>query len=678
MKKLLLVLAGMLIISAQAIAAPHITGSIKEPQEKPGKTLKDRHADRIAAGAPGIFFAPLSSPSATISILFLRVDFVSQTTASTTGNGTWGDSVYSSGSLTVNDLNDPSNYWVKKSESNFIDYWKEVSYGMLNIEVSISDKVYRLPSPMAAYGAETNASIESFIFDSIRAAETDTISFPTFTVYDGILVVHAGQGEESEDGSTPNDLWSLYYPKAGICQGAVGGGGSNCLHTILKGGGEIAEAIIMPQTEASYLGSPLDPLGVYVHEFGHWLGLPDLYDTYNLYEGIGNWSLMAGGSWNKGADNHMGSSPAHLDAWSRVKLGWANPQVVTTYQTSMNLGSVESVPTPTIAAAGTNIIKAQASTSTAKQYYLLENRQNIGFDYGLPGHGMLVWLIDEDVITANMANNTVNGNSYHPGVMLIEADGDDSLFYSTNRGDAGDPFPGTSNNVTFTPITYPSSIPYTAYGSVNIRAISEITGTFGNVSFSLGFAPTPPQNASIDRTSKTLTWSASSGASLYNIYLNYASTRYAQVATTSYTDSALGYSDVYSITALDANGNESEATDVGPVGPPPAVDDGNHRHQWCFIATAAYGSSLDPHVETLRQFRDRHLLTNAVGRSFVDLYYQASPPMAEYISRHELLRTATRFALTPIVIMIEHPVILLLLSGLVIGVLIVRKRMACG
>jgi hypothetical protein len=76
----------------------------------------------------------------------------------------------------------------------------------------------------------------------------------------------------------------------------------------------------------------------------------------------------------------------------------------------------------------------------------------------------------------------------------------------------------------------------------------------------------------------------------------------------------------------------------------------------CFIATAAFGSYLHPQVRILRHFRDRHLLTNAPGRAFVELYYRMSPPLADFIARHELLRSVARVALAPVIVTVAHPV----------------------
>jgi hypothetical protein len=87
----------------------------------------------------------------------------------------------------------------------------------------------------------------------------------------------------------------------------------------------------------------------------------------------------------------------------------------------------------------------------------------------------------------------------------------------------------------------------------------------------------------------------------------------------------------------------------------------------CFIATAAWGSWMDPHVASLRGFRDRVLMRSAPGRAFVAFYYRHSPPVAEFISRHETLRAATRAALAPVVFAIERPAAA---GGLLVGALL--------
>ncbi len=126
-----------------------------------------------------------------------------------------------------------------------------------------------------------------------------------------------------------------------------------------------------------------------------------------------------------------------------------------------------------------------------------------------------------------------------------------------------------------------------------------------------------------------------------------------------------------------AASNFSELTDLAKKDPTDDklahLDSGSG----CFIATAAYGSYLEPEVMALRRFRDRDLITNAPGREFVKLYYTYSPPVANFIAAHPSARFATRVALTPLVYSVSHPtsaLALALVLGLGVGGAVYRRR----
>lgn len=112
-----------------------------------------------------------------------------------------------------------------------------------------------------------------------------------------------------------------------------------------------------------------------------------------------------------------------------------------------------------------------------------------------------------------------------------------------------------------------------------------------------------------------------------------------------------------------------------PLPPTATTNDGGSSSGGCFIATAAYGSYLHPEVQLLRNFRDQHLLTNAPGRAFVAIYYRCSPPLADFIGRHTVLRIMTRLLLTPLVVAFVYPLVSAGFMLLLIGtVLISRQR----
>jgi immune inhibitor A len=193
----------------------------------------------------------------------------------------------------------------------------------------------------------------------------------------------------------------------------------------------------------AYLTVPEDSrIGVCAHELGHLLfGWPDLYDTDSSSEGLGNWCLMAGGSWNSNGD-----VPAHPSAWCKVNQGWASVQT----HTANGVVSIADVKT------SHTVHRLWKDGAPGNEYFLLENRQRTGFDTHLPGDGLLVYHVDEAIAT--------NANENHPKVKLMEADGQRHLHNGANRGDAGDSYPGSSGNTAFNGTSNPNS---KSYGNVD-------------------------------------------------------------------------------------------------------------------------------------------------------------------------------------------------------------------
>jgi hypothetical protein len=111
-----------------------------------------------------------------------------------------------------------------------------------------------------------------------------------------------------------------------------------------------------------------------------------------------------------------------------------------------------------------------------------------------------------------------------------------------------------------------------------------------------------------------------------------------------------------------------------PIQPTVSSGGGGGGGGSCFIATATYGSYLDPHVKVLRNFRDRYLLMNPIGSAFVYFYYKHSPPVADFIAHHETMRVAVRWGLTPVVYAIEYPSVLRVVFFIPIVIFIIRRK----
>jgi M6 family metalloprotease-like protein len=193
--------------------------------------------------------------------------------------------------------------------------------------------------------------------------------------------------------------------------------------------------------------SQIMPVGTAAHESGHGLGLPDLYDTQGSSEGIGEWGLMGSGNYTSAL------SPSRMEAWSLSQLGWVTLAPIATN------GTYSFGPAPTSDSAW--IVRPTGSNPRG-EYYLLENRQGVLADSALirihGGGGLIIWHVDSEQVVNHgfRLDNQVNSGPIH-GVRVEEADGLAQLMNGANRGDAGDPYPGTSNNTVFSYNTNPAN-----------------------------------------------------------------------------------------------------------------------------------------------------------------------------------------------------------------------------
>ncbi len=251
------------------------------------------------------------------------------------------------------------------SESGYTmkTYYKENSYGKFDIEGKVYG-VYKINKPVSYFhykpGMNSNLNRMKELTQLIVQAASKDINFKEYDVYNS-------KGERKSDGFV--DHFGIVFPGSfdDIWPHRWGG------LTLASDDGVIVNGYFLQNTAS--------PVGTFIHEFGHDIGLPDLYDyDYSSY-GIGLWGTMALGSWGGG-----GKIPVHLSAWSKMKLGWMQPTIVTESQ-SLELASSSSSPT---------VLKIPIGSVFSKEYFLVENRQKSGFDQSIPDDGILIWHVNEN------------------------------------------------------------------------------------------------------------------------------------------------------------------------------------------------------------------------------------------------------------------------------------------
>jgi immune inhibitor A len=388
----------------------------------------------------------------------------------------------SSGTKTVLDFqnllfdNNPS--------GTMIDYYNEVSYG----QFSLTGKVYgwfTADQGQAFYASNNNGlnpnfpnNNKGFVLSVVQKADP-TVDFSKYDndgpdgvpnsgdddgYADGVMVVYAGAGADWFPGNS--NLWPA--------MSTLGNNEFTTNDAAANGGMIKVNAFaICPERAGGGNGSnQIRPIGVFAHEFGHLLGLPDLYDRtddsegpdFEDSEGIGEWCLMATGSW--GGNGAHPEKPAHMSAWCKIQMGWITPTYITQDVTGLMIKRAET---------NAEAVIVWEDGYEWSRYFLLENRQQTGFDQFLNGPGLLIFHVDENQRWGKIswATGPVNDDETHKLVDLESADGNADLDNNTNRGDSGDPFPGSRNNRSFTDASIPNSRDYDGLTtSVEITNIS--------------------------------------------------------------------------------------------------------------------------------------------------------------------------------------------------------------
>ncbi len=323
------------------------------------------------------------------------------------------DRAFTYGHDEFNDMLNKPGYSNLGAAGSAYDYFIENSAGQFAPEFDVYGPV-TLDHEISYYGANDDALAHEMVAEACRKLDNE-IDFSQYDRdndgwVDNVYIFYAGYGEA--DGGGVNSVWphsaNAFSKGVRLNPDGVQIGHYACSNELV---GNTQRMV---------------GIGTFCHEFSHVLGLPDLYstngnDAFTPYY----YSLMDHGNYNRD-----GRCPCALTAYERYFLGWNDPTIINGEGT-LRIASIDS-----------NMAYRVNIPGADEEYYLLENRQQSGWDAALPGHGLLIWHIDYN--KGVWDNNAVNNDSKRQRVDLIEADQQEDLDSS-----AGDPFPGSKNVTSF-------------------------------------------------------------------------------------------------------------------------------------------------------------------------------------------------------------------------------------
>jgi M6 family metalloprotease-like protein len=284
--------------------------------------------------------------------------------------------------FTVN-INDMRTLFVTSVKS----YYNEDSYGQVFMNTTFDPNNYTLSNTESYYSSAGN--IVSLIDETLTAAKSDVSHLGGYAIFKHIIIVHSGTDRAAT--SLTTDIGSEFINQS-----------SGPLVNI--GGVNIMNACVV---------SEFDPLGVVVHELGHSQGLPDLYsyqaETVEPATGdvfVGGWDLMATGAWSP---NGQGTSPVHMTTWCKIHLGWIDAShIVSISQSAIQSGANETVLLDPQERLGPILaIRIPLNNGT---YFLIEDRQPIGYDVSIPAAGVLILFCDDSKPTGYGPVKVVSAN----------------------------------------------------------------------------------------------------------------------------------------------------------------------------------------------------------------------------------------------------------------------------
>ncbi len=316
------------------------------------------------------------------------------------------------------------------------DYFLDASYGQFNFSFDIAGPV-TMSNNLSYYGGNNNNGDDKH--PAIMVAEAiqlikDEVDFSKYD-WDGdgevenIFIVHSGYDEAQT--SRNSDIWSHAWT---LSEAKDEGDGDGPI-TI---DGILIDSYATSSELDGKSGLTFTGIGTPCHEFSHCFGLPDFYDTAGSCFGMYSWDLLDYGSYNGG-----GGTPAGFTSYERMFCGWLEPIELTEPVTVQDMPALTSEPTAYIL----------RNSGKHDEYYLLENRQQEGWDKYISGHGLLILHVDYD--SQAWHENTVNTIRSHQRMTIIPADNFLSKF-----GMAGDPWPGTSGQTELSENSTPAATLY--------------------------------------------------------------------------------------------------------------------------------------------------------------------------------------------------------------------------